>query len=276
MHWRLYLLLGNASLLCLLILTQHASNVQAQATVDWFADHEEGSEEDWYGPGDGSSGGGEFNNGCAGVSPVHGFGRNPSGADPWPFSLVLTIATPCGGVAQSGARMFRFQEPQQYPDLYYKVWYFLPQVFTLTDPANPWWIVMAWKSTTATPSRDDPFFSINVASRPDGNMFLSLYEYKPYDPSNAQGYGQTLVDLPVAKWFYIEAYYQSRGDATGRVTVWQGDEVNRTLLWDLQDVQTRYPDAEGGTAQWAVTNYSNGVTPVPAQFAIDDAQIRTP
>jgi hypothetical protein len=60
------------------------------------------------------------------------------------------------------------------------------------------------------------------------------------------------------------------------VTVWQGDDTSRVLLWDLDGVQTRYPDAEGGTVEWAVTNYGNGVAPLPAQFAIDDAEIRTP
>jgi hypothetical protein len=273
MRWPLYLLLGAASLLCLLLM-QDASN--AQGTVLWSADHEEGGEADWNSPHTGSYSGGEFNSGCAGASPVHGFGRNPSGEDSWPFSLSLTIATPCGNLTQSGARMFRFREPLQHPNLYYRAWYYFPNLFTLTDPVNPFWIIMAWKSTSTTPTRDDPFFSVNIHNRPDGQMALSLYEYTPYDPSQTRNREQTLIDVPVAQWFYIEAYYESRGNASGRVTVWQGGEESRVLLWDLQGVQTRYPDVEGGDTAWAVTNYSNGIVPLPAQFAIDDAEIRTP
>ena len=229
MGLRMLLFLGTTSFLSVLVMMQHASNVDAQGTVIWSADHEEIGEEDWYRPNDASYSGGEFNNGCAGSSPVHGFGRNPSGADPWPFSLILTIAAPCG-ILPHRARGCSDSGSHKDPDLYYKVWYYFPHVFTLTDPVNPWWIIMTWKSMAATPSRNDPFFNVTVGNRPNGNMFIYLYEAKPYAPSGAMSYGQTLMDLPVAEWFYIEAYYRSRGDATGQVTVWQGDEVNRTTV----------------------------------------------
>lgn len=276
MRWRLHLFLGTASLLCFIVLTQRTADVQAQGTVVWSADHEDASEQDWYRPNDASHGGGEYNNGCAGTSPAYGFGHNPSGADPYPFSLVLMMAAPCGTLDVSGTRMFRWLEARQYSDLYYKVWYFFPNIYTLNNVVNPWWMIMAWKSTSSSPSRNDSFFNVNVANRPNGNMFLSLFEARPYDPANGRSYTQTLIDVPVGQWFYIEAFYKSRGDATGQVTVWQGDEVNRVLLWDIQDVKTRYPDAEGGTTEWAVTNYGSGTTPFPAQFAIDDAEIRRP
>jgi hypothetical protein len=276
MYWRRLRLLSTTSLLCLLILIQHASKVDADGVIIWSADHEEVSEEDWYRPNDAGHGGGEYNNGCAGSSPVYGFGRDPAGTDQWPFSLVLTMAAPCGTLPVSGTRMFRWQEPREYADLYYRVWYYFPHVVTLTHPASPWWNIMTWKSTSTTPARNDPFFNINVANRENGNMFISLYESKPYDQFVGTSYGQTLVDVPVGQWFYIEGFYRSRGDATGQVTIWQGDEVNRTLLWDLHDVQTRYPDEEGGVTTWAVTSYGNGTHPHPAQFAIDDAEIRTP
>lgn len=276
MRWRRLPCLAAAALCCLLILMQPTSKVGAQGAVLWLADHEEVSEADWYQPNDAGHGGGEYNSGCAGSAPVYGFGRDPSGTDPWPFSLVLTMAAPCGTLAVSGTRMFRWLESQQYADLVYKVWYYFPHAFTLTDPVTPWWNIMTWKSASTTPARNDPFFNLNVANRANGNMFVTLYESKPYDPASATSHGQTLVDVPVAQWFYIEALYRSRGDATGQVMIWQGTETTRTLLWDLDGVQTRYPDAEGGVTTWAVTNYGNGTSPHPAQFAIDDAEIRTP
>lgn len=276
MRWRLQLFLGTASLLCFLGLTQHTADVQAQGTVVWSTDHENASEQDWYRPNDASHGGGEYNTGCAGTSPAYDFGRNPSATDLHPFSLVLMMAAPCGNLDVSGTRMFRWLESEQYSDLYYKVWYYFPSVYTLTNPVNPWWMIMAWKSTSTNPSRNDAFFNVNVANRPNGNMALSLYEAKPYDPANGRTYTQTSVDLPIGQWFYIEAHYISRGDATGQVTIWQGDDVNRVLLWDLHGVQTRYLDAEGGATQWAVTNYGNGTSPFPAKIAIDDAEIRKP
>lgn len=275
MQWRLTPLLITTALLCLIILTQPTSNVTAQDVVLWSADHEEVGEADWYRSLDAEHGGGEFNNGCAGTAPGYGIGRNPGGADASPFSLVLTMAAPCGDLLTSGTRLFRFREPEQHPDLYYKVWYYFQTAYALADPSSSWWMIMSWKSTSVLPSRNDPFFSINIFNRPNGNMFVYLYEARPYD-SSGRSYGQDLVDIPIGQWFYIEALYKSRGDATGQVTIWQGDEVNRTLLWDLNGVQTRYPDQEGGSTQWAVLNNGSGTRPVPAQFAIDDAEIRTP
>jgi hypothetical protein len=96
-------------------------------------------------------------------------------------------------------------------------------------------------------------------------MYLYLY-----DSHASQSYDQTIMDLPVGQWVAIEAVYKSRGDLTGGVTIWQ----DGTQLWDIQGVQTRYPDDQGGATQWSVNNYSNGVTPLPAVFAIDDAEIR--
>jgi len=276
MRWRLHLFLGAASILCFFVLTQHGANVQAQGTIVWSANHENASEQDWYLPNDAGRGGGEYNSGCAGTSPANGFGRNPSGADQLPFSLVLMMAAPCGNIDVSGTRMFRWLEPHQNPELYYKVWYYFPNNYTLSNLVNPWWMIMAWKSTSTNPARDDSFFNVNVSNRANGNMFLSLYEPKPYDSAHGKSYTQTAIDIPVGQWFYIEAFYKSRGDGTGQVTIWQGDDLNRVLLWDLPGVQTRYPDAEGGTTEWAVTNYGNGTTPFPAKFAIDDAEIRRP
>lgn len=262
--------------LCALTLIREPITAQAQGTV-WFADHEEVSEEDWYRPNDANHGGGEYNSGCAGTSPVYGFGRNPSGSDPWPFSLVLMMAAPCGTLPESGTRLFRWQEPRQYPDLYYRVWYYFPRIYTLSDPQNPWWNIWQWKSSSSTtPPRNDMFFGLFIWHRPNGNMYVYLRESKPYDRTNARNYDQTLVDIPVGQWFYLEGRYESRGNATGRVTIWQGDEVTRTLLWDLPGVQTRYPDSEGGATQWSVGNYGNGTSPQPAYIVIDDAEIRLP
>jgi hypothetical protein len=265
-----------AALLCAVTLMRHPRTVHAQGTVIWSADHEKVSEEDWYRPNDASHGGGEYDSGCAGASPAYGFGRNPKGSDPFPYSLFLTMAAPCGDLSVSGTRMFRWLEPHLYPDLYYKVWYYFPQVYTLADPQNGWWNIMQWKSQSTTPPRDDPFFNIGVGTCPNGNMCVYLYESRPYDPSSARSHEQTIIDVPIGQWFYIEGYYQSRGDATGRVTIWQGDELNRTLLCDLTGVQTRYPDSEGGATAWSVNNYGTGTRPHLTQFMIDDAEIRTP
>lgn len=228
----------------------------------WSADHETASEVQWYRPGGIQYGGGEFDSGCAGTQPDYEVARSG-----W-FSLKLTIGAPCGP-SSSGTRMFRWREPQRYPDLYYRVWYYFPRLYTVTGAGIPgefpFWNIFQWKSKAADPPLNDPFFSINIGNRPDGNMYLYLF-----DSNVRQSYDQTVMEVPIGRWFSIEAVYRSRGDVTGRVTIWQ----DGTQLWDITGVQTRYPDYQGGITEWSVNNYSNGVTPAPTTFFIDDAEIR--
>ena len=106
---------------------------------------------------------------------------------------------------------------------------------------------------------------LNIGNRPDGTMSLYLYDSKA-----RIAHGQTIMDVPVGRWFSVEALYKSREDATGQVTIWQ----DGTLLWDITGVQTRYPDSQQGLAEWSVNNFSNGVTPAPTTLFIDDAEIR--
>jgi hypothetical protein len=242
------------------MLSSGVTTVSATPTLLWSANHETRSEVEWYR----DFGGGEFDSGCAGVQPSNEVAR--SGL----YSLKLTICAPCG-TPSSGARMFRGSESWQYPDLYYKVWYYVPRVYTVTGSGIPgddaFWNILQWKSRAADPPRNDPFFMLNIGNRPDGTMFLYLYD------SNARvSYGQTVMDVPIGQWFSIEALYKSRGDATGQITIWQ----DGTLLWNITGVQTRYPDHEGGVTEWSVNNYSNGVTPTPTTLFIDDAEILQP
>jgi hypothetical protein len=251
-------------LIAVAMLPYAVTTVRATPGLLWSANHERASEVQWYLPGGIDQGGGEFDSGCAGTQPSNDLAR--SGV----FSLKLTIGAPCGATQSSGTRMFRWLEPRQYPELYYKVWYYFPQLYTVTGTGipedNSFWNIFQWKSKAADPELNDSFFSINIGNRPDGNMYLYVY-----DSNAGQSYDQTVMDVPVGQWFSIEAFYKSRGDATGQVTIWQ----DGALLWDIECVQTRYPDSQGGVTEWSVNNYSNGVTPAPTTFYIDDAEIRT-
>jgi hypothetical protein len=248
--WRLGLAAG---FLCL------TPTVRSQGTVVWDANHEEGSEQKWYVPGGINTGGGEFDSGCAGTAPSTAQNHTANGT----FSLALTMCAPCDTVSVSGTRMFRWLEPRQYPDLYYKVWYYFPQSYTLTgNPLTAFWNIFQWKSKVN--DLNEVFYQVNIGNRANGSMFLYMYDWQ-----RRIGYDQRIVDVPVNQWFYIEGFYSSRGDNTGRVTIWQ----DGTLLWDLSGVQTKYA---GGDTEWSVNNYSDGVTPRPAVFYIDDAEIRTP
>jgi hypothetical protein len=167
--------------------------------------------------------------------------------------------------------MFRWLEPQMHPDLYYRVWYYFPRAYTVTGSGtgdeDSFWNILQWKSSSTAPPANDPFFSVNVGNRRDGRMYLYLY-----DSNTRTHHGQDLANVPVGEWFLIAALYESRGDESGQVRIWQND----TLLWSLTGVQTRYPDSAGGSTTWSVNSYSNGVDPEVASFYIDDVEIQLP
>jgi hypothetical protein len=192
--------------------------------------------------------GGEFNSGNA-VSQA-----SRDVAHTGQYSAKLTITTP----PQAGVRLFRWGEPRQYPNLYYSVWYYFPRRY---DTPAGWWNIFQWKSKTAT--RNDPFDTLNVGNRANGNMYLYLYRWVA-----RRSYSQTIKDLPVGQWVHVEAFYRCAADGTGRVTVWQ----DGAQLFDVQNVNTRHA---GGDCQWSVTNYSDRLTPSPTTIYIDDAAIGT-
>jgi hypothetical protein len=291
---RLFLIAATAALLCAPLLVGDRQRVQAQSQTLWVADHEEPGEMDWYSPGGLNFGGGENNGGCTSTPPLAGWGNttflawddDPATPVPGPppaggnFGLLMTVAAPCGNGLSAGTRLFRWQEPRQHPDLYYKVWYYVPETYSLIgDPAWSFWNIWIWKSKSDAQPQGDTFYQINVYNRPiTNNMYLTLYNWQCAALGrHCEGSGATpprvpgteAIDVPVNQWFSIEALYRSRGDGTGEVKVWQDGE----LLWDVTNVVTMYP---GGWTEWAVSNSSTGLQPQPAHILIDTAEIRTP
>jgi hypothetical protein len=254
---------------------------QAQNQIIWFADHEEPGESDWYYPGGLNFGGGEFDSGCLSATGAGWAGTffakwDNDPATPFPpappgggnFGLALVAANSCSDGQGAGTRMFRWAESHAIDDLYYRVWYYFPQSYTLTgNPGWFFWNIFSWKSRLGT--LNDAFYQINIYNRPvTGKMYLQLYDWQsgihiPRIP------GAEAIDVPVNQWFYIEALYRSRDDTTGQVKVWQ----DGTLLWDVQNVRTKYPE---GATEWSVNNYTSGLGPQLAYFFIDNAEIRTP
>lgn len=227
------------------------------APVLWSADMETGDLSQWglSLPGTGGSPGGAIeNSGIASAVASTDFAHSGR------YSAKLTITTP--NTPASGARLFRWAEPQAYPQLYYSVWYYFPQSYT---PAL-FWNVLQWKSkhVVSGVAAIDPFFTLEVTTTSSGEMFFYLGDDNTQ--TTYQQTAQNAVPVPVGRWFNVQAFYQCDGSGAGRVTIWQ----DATQLWDIQNVNTRYAD---GDCQWSVNNYSSGLTPATATIYVDDAAI---
>ena len=217
----------------------------------WSADFETGDTSQWYlpGPNAGDLGGGQFNSRLAEsvATTEHVHSGN--------FALKMTITAP----PESGARMFRWLEPQVYTKLHYSAWFYFPQQYSVSK----YWNIFQWKSKLPG-GGIDPFFVLNVANRSDGSMYVYLYNWQ-----TRQTFLQSWKNVPVGQWTRIEADYVCAGDNTGSVTFWQ-DSIQ---LFDVRNVRTRYSN---GDCQWSINNYSDAVHPSPATIYIDDVGIWQP
>jgi hypothetical protein len=229
-----------------------SASVPHPGSILWSADMETGDLSQWSLPDapDGpNAGGGVFNSGIA---------RAIAGvvAHTGTSSAKLSITTPVNPT--SGARLFRWKEPRTYPQLYYSAWYYFPRRY-IPDGSPSWWNVFSWKSKHG--AGNDPFFALNVGNRADGSMYFYLY-----NQNSKTSYDQALKLIPERRWTRLEAFYVCAGDNAGHVTFWQ-DGVQ---IFDISNVQTRYPD---GDCEWTVTNYSNSLNPRTAEIYVDDAAI---
>jgi hypothetical protein len=217
----------------------------AGRTVVWAADMEPGDFSQWEADG----GGGLFNTGTGQASVTTAFAHGGARA------AQLTITT--GDGASHAARLFRWSEARANPAAYYGAWYYFPHRYA----GMAWWNVFQWKSKT--PTRNDAFWQLNVGNRPDGSMYLYLYNWV-----NARAYDQAAADLPVGRWVHLEAYYVQSSTGAGRVVVWQ----DGAKLWDLVGADTQYPD---GDVEWSLNDYTDGISPAVATIYVDDAAIST-
>jgi hypothetical protein len=218
----------------------------------WSASMETGDLSEWDSPGPlGYPGGGVFNSGIASATASLDVARTGT------YSAKLTIITP--NSPTSGARLFRWLESQNHPQLYYSVWYYFPQTYT----PIVFWNVLQWKSkhVVAGVESTDPFFNLIVWNRPFGEMYFSLRN----EHTNTT-YDQSLLNIPLRQWIHIEAFYKCDGSGAGQISIWQ----DGMLLWNLSNVNTRYAD---GDCQWSANNYSDGLNPGTATIYIDDAAI---
>ena len=237
MPWRLALV-G-----LLLLLAAPAAAARADRVL-WRAGHETGDLSQWAADGCG----GEFDSGGGRVDVAAAAAhRGRYGAE---------LRLPDAAAGEQGARLFRWCEPQQHRALYYSAWYRLPRQYAV----DGWWGLMQWKSEGSFNWK----FAVMVGNRPDGRMFLFLGRG---EDSGGGAWTQHAKNVPVDRWFHVEAYYEKAADNGGRVTVWQDGE----RILDVGGVQTANSDDLG----WAVINYGEGIAQGEVVVDADDAAIST-
>lgn len=228
----------------------------------WNAGMEQGNLDEWHAPGPlGGAGGGKYDD--AGGASVATREQARSGS--WSAKMVIW--------GTGATRLFRWEEHERNAELYYSVWFFIPQRYTVNHAAGSWANWWQWKSLVRATRTNDPFFILDVNNR-GGEMYVMLTWWPGLDiegPAPGQAGGRrwhSHIDLPVKRWFQVEARYKCAGDFTGAVQFWQ----DGTEIFSLDGVKTRYAS---GDCQWSLNNYGARISPSPVVIYIDDAVIST-
>lgn len=251
------------------------------AQILWQAGFEGGNLLEWWAPStaeaEGDNGGGEYNSGVSDAAASTDVAH--SGA--WSGNLTITAGASVPGGAESGTRLFRWQEARAHRELLYEAWFYFPTAYTLTaDPrTGRYWNVFQFKSSNENLTRNDPFWFLNVQSPSPGTLRAQLtwwfghgLEGPHADEEGWRNYDAP-VELPVGRWVRFRVLLRQSKDFDGRVLVWQDDQ----LIFAQEGVRTGWRSGHYNAWQvdqsWSVNNYSDGLVPGPSALYVDDARI---
>ena len=217
----------------------------APAPPYWFADFETGNLSQWDEP---AGGGGQILSSNAQLSVV----TTPTHSGQYAASSAIFAAN-----GTSYARLYRWGNLPN--DLYYKVWMYIPQRYTI----GLYWNVFEFqgRSNPADPNSYQYLWSLDLEQAPNGDMSWYLYDdvrLKNYPPA-------TTTVAPIGRWFLVEAFMHQATDNTGRVTFW----IDGNLLVDVPGVST----VPSMWLSWNVGGSASNITQQPAEIFLDDADI---
>lgn len=151
-------------------------------------------------------------------------------------------------------------EPGTYPELFYSVWFYIPQQYTVA-----WWLNMFQLHALGNNDRIANAVVLFVNTSTEKMRFhLQLSDQFNNNP----GSWDSQIDMPIGKWFLVEMRVRSGTNMDGAVQVWQ-DGVE---IFNVSGVTN---NAVGYVYQWYVNAYGQWVSPSPVVLYIDDAVIST-
>ncbi len=134
----------------------------------------------------------------------------------------------------------------------------------------------------STDNQVEPFWHLDVQTRPDGNLGLDLVWWQRHTDGPHAGengyrrYTQSIAEIPIRRWFRLTMRLRQAREFAGQIQVWQDDQ----LLFDEDQIRTSWSNCAFNTwctaNEWSVNNYSAGLFPTPAVIYVDDVRITTP
>lgn len=229
--------------------SQGASDLGPSPDILWWTDHETGDLSDWQRDGGSmwTAAGGQLD---VVTSPIRS-GR---------YALRSAVTSSPGGVLSEAVAQ---RAGEMLVDAYYSAWYFVPAAATTTS----YWLFFKFRSRCAA---GDPsagaaeVWDLDFLPDANGGMQFALYGHV----NRANESPVAVPNVPIGRWFQIEAFLRPTNDNTGQLTIWEDD----TKIFDIQDRPTM---PSGRCVEWSVGGITGIITPVSATFYVDDAAIST-
>jgi len=221
-------------------------NVGESPEMLWWTDHETGDLSDWT-----RDGGGTWTSLGGTLELVDSPVRSGK------YALRASVSSNSPNVQSSGIGIREALMPNE---ACYSAWFFVPTAITTTS----FWLFFKFRSRTAfdQPTTDVDMWDLDVVSGSNGSPALLLYRH-----DREEGITASTPNVPIARWFQLEACLLAANDSTGHLRVWlDGEavfELNSQLTMPSQWVE------------WNVGSIAEAITPTSASIYVDDAAIST-
>jgi hypothetical protein len=183
-------------------------------------------------------------------------------------SLKLSIRTdPAFYPNSPKAQVVRWNEPRQNTDLYYSVWFFIPQAFDIfpkgATGGQGWLNLFQFHSVSKSGRVHSGIVLFGRSDLTTRRNFFQLF-LSP-DFGNKVGPLDSPLEMPIGRWFNIEMRMKCSANRQGLVQVWQ-DGVE---IFNLQKITTNQSFADA-YCHWMVNAYGQFILPSPTVIYVDD------
>jgi Polysaccharide lyase/Fibronectin type III domain len=215
---------------------------------------------------------------------------NSDSADSWAVTAASVGIPPKGGnwvMKQAVTGTVGGTRMQRYPEIgslttagttfYVSWWDYYPAKFTSASSTPGAFMFMNFEIASQDNCNAcyNPIWGLFV----DPSNFTLVLGWSPNGLAPAEGphagesgkraYNST-QPIPVGQWVFFEVMITPSPTFTGAVKIW----MNGQVLFDEQNVKTRYPDVGVGGWMWvAHTGYGSYISPTPAIHYVDDVTI---
>jgi hypothetical protein len=235
------LLVASASVAC-------GERVYVGSDIIWSAEHEAGDLSEWA---DGAAGADNLGEGegTVGLTQEHVH----SGS----FAVKLSKDVDASSLTHGGGpRLVRLGLPAE---AFYSAWYFVPVAYQ----THSYWTIMQFDSLKMTNVIYDRGVDLQLRGLPDGGLVLQvLFHNEAYllaplsDPP---------PQVPIGRWFQIEAEFRAASDTTGKMVVW----LDGRRVYELRGRPTVTPEA----LEFMVSSLLLDLEPSPVDLYVDDVVV---